>query len=416
MPGSGEFKIGSSVGVVVRKGVRASSTTTRTVKGARDDIAAATASQPVADQLFASKLGLLQKCIGIQWGGGRFVFAGGGGGSYSPVPLALSSFSRNGGPITACLATSGGSPSKDAPNIFINTVTKDSLGQGTTNIAGSTDSEARGGCLGYVGIHGKTSDGSDVFVMGGMRIQNAESDSAGSLIDTQIPIIFFSSDGKNWTQGSCPTLPRVDGIARVIDSIPPITLFSNTDGCVTALGYDPQTHIFYATVAYHSDNNGWSVAFCTSDDGQNFSGGFQTVAGPNVAPSTFPLPSWPSGTHVNDATISYNNNQIAGPVQINSTWKYAAVNAPGQTMDLGQSQTLGMEGGSLTGINSPGSSTFPLPSATTNGSGIVTVVIPNFGSKGPTTYVSSDSGSSFVPVLDEFSYSSDDAVGNVSFS
>lgn len=69
MPGSGEFKIGTSVPLETRIGVSGKKGTFDIqITGPHFGLDAEVASQPVADQLFATKLGLMQKCIGIQWG------------------------------------------------------------------------------------------------------------------------------------------------------------------------------------------------------------------------------------------------------------------------------------------------------------------------------------------------------------
>jgi hypothetical protein len=77
MPGFGEFFIGNSAPMVTRIGVPNSFKADKVVEGGTDAISALTAAQPISDVSFATVLGLGQKCIGIQWGGGAFAIAGG---------------------------------------------------------------------------------------------------------------------------------------------------------------------------------------------------------------------------------------------------------------------------------------------------------------------------------------------------
>jgi len=67
MPGFGEFFIGNSAPMITRIGVPTDFKVDKTVEGSRDELAASTAAQPIADVSFATVLGLGQKCIGVQW-------------------------------------------------------------------------------------------------------------------------------------------------------------------------------------------------------------------------------------------------------------------------------------------------------------------------------------------------------------
>ncbi len=70
MPGAGEFPIGDSAPVETRIGVSGKpGTYDKLITGPHFGLDAEIASQPVAGQSFATKLGLFQKCLGISWGG-----------------------------------------------------------------------------------------------------------------------------------------------------------------------------------------------------------------------------------------------------------------------------------------------------------------------------------------------------------
>jgi len=414
-----EFFIGSSAPMIERRGISAGSRVDKTIQGAPNP-SFGTASNPIADVFFATKLGLLQKCIGVQWLGKKLVFVEGGG-DFTSIPLVLIGVSAGSGLIT----TSAGVGQDLKTNPSFTETLKDSLGFGdtpiTTDVAVGT--QAGGGAI--VGIHGKVK-GEDVYVIGGRRVEAAASNSFGSITTTEIAFIASSRDGKNWTAGSCPTLPVITG-TQVIDPFAGTFLNHISYGAVTALGFDPKTETFYCTVAYTQtldDGGNWQLAFCSSSDGSTFSGGFEVVfsiSGTQQGGPTFPLPPWPDTTRVNDYTIPY-QNQGQGIVNISNTWKYASVNAPGQFMKIDDNTTLRMGGSNvfgitpLEGINSPvdGSG---LVSATTDGAGIVAVV--QYNPTSAEAYLSTDSGNSFTPFATEFTESVDatnSSLGTLSFS
>jgi hypothetical protein len=326
MPGSGEFTIGSSVGVVTRTGIKADKTV-RILKGARDDIAAATASQPVADQFFASKLGLMQKCIGIQWIGPIF-FAGTGqtsaGGGLLPLPWT---------------GTGGAAASSDSL-ILVN-----DTGQfGTFNTTEDTIDNA---WFGGSAIRGITNDGTDVSFVGGHHsVQvNIDPSNANILVPVQAACIAKSTDkGKTWSDGKFPAQPTDEGIDSKTGDL--LTLYSY----VGSLAYDPQAKTFLAGVMLLGDKSGWSSKWYTNDGtsrGWQSTGEVKSWAITELrAP---PLPPWTPGSKVCDTAKVISLDVVAGKFtgifqNASSIVKYVSVCGPGQTMDLGNGKKLRWNG------------------------------------------------------------------------
>jgi hypothetical protein len=371
-------------------------------------------------------VGLMQTIIGVGWGTGRLLFAGGGG-ALTPVPLVLTGILGGGGPINVGAGVSTTGIRQFHPKIFTtgggNELVKDPLNMGDTELGPDAAAGDQGGGLAYVGIHGKLGQ-QDIFVIGGFRIESATQDSNNSQTIVEIPVIFHSNDfGKTWSTGSCPTLPTSDGTLSVIPTDPPTEIYSTTNGSVTALAFDPKLQTFYATVSYVSDLGGTSQAFCSSKTGVDFAGSFTAVAGQGAAVTTFPLPDWPDGAHVNDANISYSNER--SHLQISDKVKYVAVNGPGQTMKIGGSGPKGK--GLLKMTGTPTNARFAgvnVPAGLGGGNGGQNLSGCAKGgmvflTDGGQLFISLDQGNTFKPFAAELGSSdpnNDIRVGNFSFS
>src|SRR5262249_36925742 len=163
------------------------------------------------------------------------------------------------------------------------------------------------------------------------------------------------------------------------------------------------------------DNNGSSIAFCTSSTGADFEGGFSTVAPRGQGVTRWPLPPWPAQTKVCDRTFT---GLVPNPqASTNPAWQYASVMAPGQSMDLGNGGRLTTTGSSFGGISAP--SFDGLASGTTDGNGNVLITGSFFGEGLPgntQTYVSNDFGKSFTQIheFDSHPATTDIAIGCVS--
>ena len=384
---------------------------------------------------------------GVGWSRGKFTVAGGGGikgSGASPFPISL----LNGGAFQGAIAFNAATGDKAGVPGKIGTVDVQDTRFGDSDDS-TTPGTARGATM-YVGIHGTFSTGQDVWMVGGWKQTNADLaqqlaftfcvpppggnpiiNSVTYVTPTQVivqsPVVLMSTDkGATWTDTNIPRAgPLVDGVNKVIENVIDIDLgdclhsapqifptkqFSNLDGGVTALGFDPHTRLFWATVAYLSTNDGYSVKFYT-----NGGGGWGSAGGAVLGtdfPNKAPLPPWPKGTKVNDGTVYFDDAppKLHAP-NISTEVKYAAVNGPGQKMDLGKGKTLGMNiDGSFTGINPPpGMNNAIFNSACTDGLGEVLVAQWGGFNDKPQIFFSKDRGDTFVPILSSFGW----AIGGI---
>jgi hypothetical protein len=363
MPGPGEFFIGTSAPITTRIGIRAAQAHAITVKGARDDIAASTAAQPIADVNFATKLGLLDKCIGIQWSGARFMYAGGN--------TTLNSFHFQFDPDGPVFDfpwnsfTCTGGFSKDGMNWDGNAP----FVAGESAVAGAGSD---GGTVFLCGIAGQQQ-----LFAGGFNLVAAKDQGSGEppiLFVHANPIVATSNDGINW-------------------SVIPLGDFGNgdEDNQIEAVSYDPNSGTFTGYVVLNHEI-----------------GSSQYVGSISVTETDFKPNTNPDATAKPLMVVS--TNLTTGSPQ----GSYAACCLPGQVMTFQAGQGTLEIGPHFNSILVNGSSTsMPKPhvnSVTINQSGSTLLgqfYDDNAGADGgednpipePFVYVSTDLGQTWTPTF-----------------
>jgi hypothetical protein len=334
MPGSGEFTIGDGAPLVTRQGIEPSTFNGITVVGPPSGTESEIATQAIADVSFGTKLGLLDKCIGVQWSGKTWIFAAG----------TTSDPNSNFGTYVIAI-------SKNPANKW-NIVHPG-------NLNGGSSGEAY-----WAAIHGQVSTGpttNDVIIVGGWTTVVVPTES-GPSVSTQPALVVSSDGGKTFTSGGVPQLgPR----PQVIEGT---TVFGW--GWITAVAYDKDTKKFYCNATYADQPNfgasdgqfshhvyesttgvgEWSEVGSVSFTGSQI--GIGTIDPPGMPPIPFPGGNLlvNSFDGMDAAFIGPNTIRVVNNPTPNI--EYCAVNVPGQQLTAkdshGSSMTISMSGTSTT--------------------------------------------------------------------